>query len=132
MKSIRRTDYGRFTWIDICNPQTEEINQVAAEFRLETYQISDSLLTGHLPKWEQMPEYQFAIFRAYTAETADDITNVNELSNKIAFFYNSERIITVHRADFSFLHDVPTSFDNAEGLLIYIIRKKLVMQLYLV
>ena len=113
--------FTNFEWIDVCNPNPEHLTELAAELNLDTYQIEDSLQTGHLPKFEKQKYYNFLILRAYTASDAKKVTNVNELSNKIAFFYNDKKIITVHRAEFPFLSHVPPELEHSEQLLLYII-----------
>jgi magnesium transporter len=73
--------------------------------------IKDSLEKGHLPKYEKNNTVDFYIFRAYTSDVQLQIDEVGEMSNKIAFFLFENKLITIHRAPFSFLdieedHDI--------------------------
>ena len=123
MNSINKVNYKNYTWIDICNPEAEELSGIAKEFNLDIYQINDSWQHGHLPKFEKSNNYNFLILRAFTAGIADRITTVSELSNKVAFFYTDQQLITIRKADFDFLKNVNQNFEKAEQLLIYFIRK---------
>ncbi|MBL7809952.1 MAG: hypothetical protein JNN28_19170 [Saprospiraceae bacterium] len=122
---IRQFEFDHFKWIDVCQPTHKELTQLASEYALDYYQVSDSLQTGHLPKFEAQPDYNFLILRAYTASEEDRVTNINELSNKIAFFYNETKVITVHRAPFDFLDNVDMKCIHAEDMVLEIIRRML-------
>jgi magnesium transporter len=123
MDNIKETVYDNFKWIDIVKPSKEQLEKIANENKLDFFQILDSLEHGHLPKFEKLPEYSFVILRAYIGEKNDKFSTVKELSNKIAFFYNHNKIITIHRAKFDFLEKINQTFDNTCQLLIFIINK---------
>jgi len=112
-----------FIWIDICNPNKENLDKIARDYNLDYFQIKDSLETGHLPKFEKQENYKFLILRAFTGKPDDRITNINELSNKIAFFYSDKKVITIHRAQFDFLDNLTLKPINPEELVIYFIHK---------
>ena len=120
---FRELAFENFTWIDICNPNKESLYKIAEDYNLDYFQIKDSLEVGHLPKFEKTEQYNFIILRAFTASTKDRVTNINEISNKIAFFYTDNKLITIHRASFDFLDDYPTKPKSAEDLLLRIIHK---------
>jgi len=123
MENIKEAIYDNFKWIDIINPQKDQLEKIADEYKLDYLQIIDSLEHGHLPKFEKLPEYNFAILRAYVGENNDKYSTVKELSNKIAFFYNDKNVITIHRASFDFLKSIDQKFNNTYQLLIFIINK---------
>lgn len=123
MENLKETIYDNFNWIDIVKPQKEQLEKIADEYKLDYFQILDSLEHGHLPKFEKLPEYNFAILRAYIGENNDKYSTVKELSNKIAFFYNDKNVITIHRANFDFLENINQKFNNTYQLLIFIINK---------
>lgn len=118
-----KVDFEHFVWIDICKPDKESLNQIAEEYQLDYFQIKDSLERGHLPKFEKQPNYNFLILRAFTSSISDGATTIPELSNKIAFFYNNKKIITIHRSHFSFLETVCKDHKNTEEILLYLIHK---------
>lgn len=119
----RETKFDNFFWIDICSPNKEDLDKIAKDYNLDYFQIRDSLESGHLPKFEKQEKYNFLILRAFTAKFDDRITNINELSNKIAFFFSDKKVITIHRASFDFLDNLPIKPTNTEELVTYFIRK---------
>lgn len=114
--------FDNFLWIDILQPDRESLQEIANKHNIDFYLINDSLQAGHLPKYERHADYHFIILRAFTSE-ANYITNINELSNKIAFFYYEDKLITIHRAAFHFLENIPKKIQSAEALLLFIIHK---------
>ena len=121
----KEIQFDNFIWIDICNPEKINLDGIAKEYNLDYFQIKDSLETGHLPKFENQETYNFLILRAYTSNVDDRTTNVTDLSNKIAFFYSEEKVITIHRAEFEFLQSVSNNYTKSEDLLLFFIHKML-------
>ncbi len=121
MENIKVTIYDNFKWIDIVKPKKDQLEKIAEEYKLNYYQILDSLEHGHLPKFEKQAEYNFVILRAYVGKINNKFSTVSELSNKIAFFYNEKKLITIHRANFEFLENPNQKFENTNQLLIFII-----------
>ncbi|MFN4146795.1 MAG: CorA family divalent cation transporter [Runella sp.] len=117
------TRFENFVWIDICDPSRSSLDEIAQQYELDYFQIKDSLERGHLPKFEQQPKYNFLILRAFTGEIEKDSTTINDLSNKIAFFYNGDKLITVHRSRFDFLENITKPYRSSEELLVFIIHK---------
>lgn len=118
-----KVQYEKFVWIDICHPSKASLDQIAKENQLDYFQIKDSLEPGHLPKFEKQPTYNFLILRAFTSTIHQGATTINELSNKIAFFYNDQKLITIHRNQFSFLESVKKEYKNPEEVMVYLIHK---------
>lgn len=118
---IKETSFTNFVWIDIAQPEYNKLDIIAKNYSLNLYQIKDSLEPGHLPKYEKHENYHFIILRAVTVTKDEWITSINDLSNKIAFFYNKEKIITIHRADFEFMEEVKSHFNSTEDLLLFFI-----------
>ena len=121
--NLQKVQFDKFVWIDICQPDRESLNKIAEEYQLDYFQIKDSLEQGHLPKFEKQPNYNFLILRAYTSTVEEGATTINDLSNKIAFFYNGHKIITIHRSQFSFLETVKKEYNSPEEILVYLIYK---------
>lgn len=119
----RLHQFQEFQWTDLEQPAQTELEALAAQHQLDLFQIQDSLQHGHLPKFEQQPEYNFLILRAFTSDINEGATTVSELSNKIAFFYNREKLITIHRRSFSFLQEFPQDVPDCEALLLYLIAR---------
>ena len=121
----QKIQFDSFIWIDICQPDKASLDKIAKEYQLDYFQIKDSLEKGHLPKFEKQPNYNFLILRAFTSTIGQGATTITELSNKIAFFYNDHKLITIHRSQFSFLETVKEDYKNPEEFLIYLIHKML-------
>lgn len=120
---IRQTDFANFKWIDICEPDKQSLDKIAKDYQLDYFQIKDSLELGHLPKFEKQPKYNFLILRAFTSTIEEGATTISDLSNKIAFFYNDNKIITIHRSKFNFLNTLSNHYKKPEEILIYLIHK---------
>ena len=118
-----KIQYDSFVWIDIVSPNKASLDQIAAENQLDFFQIKDSLEPGHLPKFEKQPTYNFLILRAFTSTIHQGATTINELSNKIAFFYNDQKLITIHRKQFDFLEAINKEYQNPEEILLHLIHK---------
>jgi magnesium transporter len=118
-----KIQFDNFVWIDICLPDNESLDKIAEEYKLDYFQIKDSIEKGHLPKFEKQPNYDFLILRAFTSTIEQGATTIEELSNKIAFFYNEKKLITIHRSQFIFLDTNNRIYKNPEAILIYLIDK---------
>ena len=101
---IKEKAFESFTWIDIENANKKELEVIASKYNLNYFLIKDALDIGHLPKYEQLHQHDFFIFRAYTSNVNLNIDEIGEMSNKIAFFIFDDKLITIHRAHFSFLN----------------------------
>lgn len=121
MSTPREKIFKNFIWVDIHNPHKDQIEAIARENDLDYFQVLDSMQHGHLPKFEKITHFNFMILRAYTAKKNDRRSTVSELSNKVAFFFNEEKIITIHREKFDFLENMEGEFNSINELLIHII-----------
>lgn len=117
--------FKNFVWIDMRNPDKSQINELASQYSLNILQIKDSIEIGHLPKIEAYPDYTFLILRAFTGNLSERNTNLNKLTNKVAFFVSAKRIITIRRADFSFFKNIPEEIQQVDSLLIHLISNML-------
>jgi magnesium transporter len=101
---IKEKAFDSFTWIDIEDANKKELEVIAGKYNLNYFLIKDALDIGHLPKYEQLHQHDFFIFRAYTSNVKLNIDEIGEMSNKIAFFIFDDKLITIHRAHFPFLN----------------------------
>ena len=106
VKNLTENKNCPWEWIDITAPEPVDLNQVAQKYHLHPAAIEDSLQPDHLPKYEQMDEVAFAIIRVFDKEIGMKGDTVQDLTNKIAVFYNQHFLITVHRLDYPFLYDL--------------------------
>jgi len=126
--TIKETD---IVWTDISEPTHEELERISDKYSLNTYTLTDSLDPDHLPKYEEHNDTHFIIVRMLQeGEHATDHT-VQEVSSKIAIFYNHDFIVTIHRRAEALLKEVrEVHIDTGKvrsttGIVIRIIRETL-------
>jgi magnesium transporter len=102
-----------YEWIDITDPQEDELEKVAKQYGLHEASVADCLQPGHLPKYEQFKNYTFIILRVYF-ETNNNAVTVREITNKIAVFITDRFIITIHRKPFAFVEFISNELLNDE------------------
>lgn len=92
-------------WIDIAEPKIAELMAVAKQYNLQANTVADCMEPGHLPKFEQNGDFSFIIVRRH-APTDDCADTIQELTNKIAIFFNQYVLITIHRQPQVFLYEL--------------------------
>ncbi|BDX37077.1 magnesium transport protein CorA [Tenuifilaceae bacterium CYCD] len=115
--------YGSFEWIDIEKSTHEELSEITRPFNIDLNLLEDSIEHGHLPKIERISNYTFVILRAYSAHHLADVTTVSDISSKMAFFINDERLITIHRPKFDFLNNLQNGYSSTEALMLDIVNE---------
>ncbi|CAN5605902.1 magnesium/cobalt transporter CorA [soil metagenome] len=104
-------------WIDVIDPTNEEIALLSETYHLNRHTVEDSMQPMHLPKYEFADDINFMIIRYYAAGDNCLITSIQELTNKIAIFYNEHFTITIHRTRAGFIETLrdhhPASFKCA-------------------
>jgi len=117
-------------WTDIAEPTPDELEEISKQYNLNAYTLMDSLDPDHLPKYEEHNDIHFIILRLLQDDKHENEHTVQELSSKIALFYNQHFIITIHRCAYSLLKEVHASIDlgkvkTTTGIVIRIIREAL-------
>lgn len=95
--------YKAFKWIDVQNPTEDELKQISRRYKLHRYTVMDCLQPDHLPKQENMGNMQFVITRFLVDNQTIKTHTIQDISSKVAIFYNAELIITIHRLKQPFL-----------------------------
>jgi magnesium transporter len=108
---IAPTESRQLTWIDVSQPDEKELLQIAEEFKLHPYTVRDSMEAGHLPKIESVDNVTFIITRLYHPQPKGT-NSIQEITSKIAIFYASNFVITIHRVDLPFLAEIKKRFQN--------------------
>jgi len=101
-----KTENHTFEWIDLVNPTSEELDQIAKEYNLHPLLVQDCLQPEHLPKYELIDEVAFIILRVYDQFAAKEADTIQELTRKIAIFYSSKFVITIHRTEQSVINEI--------------------------
>lgn len=101
-----------FQWIDITAPTEAELTGVSEKYGIHRYSILDCMESDHLPKLEHIENFTFIISRLYLIEknNHDETQTIQELTTKLAFFFNENILITVHRLPLDFLDEISLKF----------------------
>lgn len=116
-------------WIDIVFPTREELNEIAQKYNIHQHAIEDCLQPNHLPKLEMIDQVLFMIVRVIDDEALEEADSIQELTRKIAIFYNGKVLITIHRREQSLVYEVKDRFchsdksSSIEKLMLEIIRQ---------
>ncbi len=123
-EQITEKVFSGFTWIHIINPDLQNIERFAEKYNLNDYQLTDSLQPGHLPKFEHQEKYQFLILRALLSKIPERNNTVGQVSGKVSFFYNGEKVITICRHHFAFMEiPFPEDLSNPEEFIIEVMSR---------
>lgn len=101
-------------WIDITNPTHEELKEYSKQYNLDYYTLSDCLEPAHLPKKEQLQDFTFIILRVYDGKAPKYPSSIQEMSHKIAVFYNDQVILTIHRMHAAIVEEIRTKYLDPE------------------
>ena len=109
---LKHTENG-FNWIVVSYPTATELQELSAEFGLNQYTLADCLEPDHLPKAEDLGGVKFLITRKILDEVlGHKLHTVQQLSTKVAIFFNVDFIITVHRLPQVFITELQASFEE--------------------
>jgi magnesium transporter len=97
------------TWIDITDPTHEELKGFSEKFNLDYYTLADCLEPAHLPKKETLPDFTFIILRVYD-DKAQNPSSIQQMSHKIAIFYNEKVVLTVHRVHAAIIEEIRSKY----------------------
>lgn len=104
-----------FTWIDVQDPTVDELKKISKKYKLHRYTVMDCLQPDHLPKQEDLGSMQFVIARYLIENDSIKLHTIQEISSKVAIFYNAEVIITIHRLKPVFLKNLHLKYSEGEG-----------------
>lgn len=103
MRQLLKPAGNSFEWLDITDPDTAELKEIAKKYGLHPKLVKDCLQPDHLPKYERMEHYSFLIFRVAVESNVPEADTVQELTDKIAVFYAPEFMITIHMKELGLL-----------------------------
>jgi magnesium transporter len=96
---------GNKRWIDIQSPSAKDLAQFAESHQIHQQNLMDCLEADHLPKFEDTEPLRFLITRVIVGTRRVDHT-VQEVSSKLAMFFDENILITVHRLPHDFIEDM--------------------------
>ena len=110
VRAVLTSDDPPFTWLDVVQPTPEELDDVTRRYGLHPMSVEDSLDPEHLPKYERIGATTFIIVRAMDEAATQDCSTVQEMTRKVAIFYGSDFLITVHRTGQVFLETLEGAY----------------------
>jgi magnesium transporter len=102
MISTVLTSKSGFKWLDVVQPTTEELTQLAEAHGLHATAVKDCLDPEHLPKYERYGDLTFIIMRAFDEVSDPHAETIQQITRKIAVFFTDKYFITIHRKDQAF------------------------------
>lgn len=105
----------QFKWVDLSDPTAAEIEELAAQYGLNQNIIRDCMEPEHLPKYERIGDLHFLILRYYAHSFHKKMGSIQELTDKIAVFYNDGVLITIHKSEVSFLRVMAKNISESQN-----------------
>lgn len=112
VRTIVNSNDPPFIWLDVVSPTRDELANVARQYGLHSTSVEDSLDPEHLPKYERIGAVTFMIVRAIDEAAARDCTTVQEMTRKVAIFFSTDFLITIHRTEQPFLSALITKYQS--------------------
>lgn len=97
-------------WVDVSGPTRQELLELAEEFGLHATSVADCLDPEHLPKYERIGDATFLILRLHDDSSDPQAVDLHAMTRKVALFYRSDLVLTIHRKDQPVLADVRERF----------------------
>ena len=112
---VLETETPPFRWIDVSAPEPAELEALASEYGLHPLAVQDCLDPEHRPKYEKISDITFVILRAVDEHAGPHDDTMQKVTRKVALFFNKELLVTVHRADMSFLEAIKQRAGSARA-----------------
>jgi magnesium transporter len=106
MRTVVNSTEPPFVWVDVVDPTPDELADVARRYNLHPTSVEDSLEPEHLPKYERIGSTTFIIVRAIDTAAKGDCSTLHEMTRKVAIFYGTDFLITIHRTEQPFLTEI--------------------------
>ena len=94
-----------FVWVDLVEPSTAEMAEVADRYGLHPAAVRDFLYQLHLPKFERLQDQQLLILRAYD-EVAKRGDTIQAMTRRLVVLMMDGALITVRRREQPYLAQV--------------------------
>lgn len=111
-KTVKTTTWenDHAVWIDITDPTQPDLQEYSKQYNLEYYALADCLEPAHLPKKETLQNFTFIILRVYDEKAKKYPASIQEMSHKIAIFYNDKVILTIHRVHSAIIEEIRSKY----------------------
>jgi magnesium transporter len=102
---LNQQDVG-FTWLDLYAPEEDELLSCGLSYGLPLKPMHDSLDLGQLPKYEEHGETHYFLIRRACEQSSICSGDFEEVTQRIAVFFNDQAIITIHRIHESYMRGI--------------------------
>ncbi len=99
-----------FKWLDLTNPNPDELRTFAEEHRIQGTLVEDCLQPEHLPKIEISGPITFVILRVYDHNSPKAANSVRALTRKVAIFMGEDFLVTIQRIEQPFLQSLEANW----------------------
>lgn len=105
-----------FEWLDVTNPSMDELREIARKYNLHESSVNDCLQPDHLPKYEIVGNEGdiFIILRLHSSDVTSQADTVRELTDQISIFVKEERIITIHKNEWTQADKIKEEYMSSE------------------
>jgi magnesium transporter len=110
--NIQQLNGFKFNWVDVSMPTDADLRTLAMQYNLPLTAVSDCMQSGHLPKIEQIGQYNFAIFRMFDVNAESNAASFQQLTRKLAVFYTNDFLLTIHRCPTDIVEKVALKYAN--------------------
>ncbi|GLH66777.1 CorA family divalent cation transporter [Geothrix edaphica] len=115
LRNLPLPEGSTFTWVDLVDPTTAEMAEVAERYGLHPAAVRDLLNQPHLPKYERLPGQQLLILRAYD-ELAKRGDTIQAMTRRLVVLMMEGVIITVHRREQPFFAEAAQRAATGQAL----------------
>jgi len=106
LRTVFQSDNPPFVWRDLVEPTPANLAEIAEHYGLAATAVQDCLDPEHLPKFERYESTSFAILRAHDEKADVRADTVQAFSRKVALFWGTDFLLTIHRKDQPYLSAV--------------------------
>ncbi|MFA5021515.1 MAG: magnesium transporter CorA family protein [Patescibacteria group bacterium] len=95
MSSTQKIEFENFSWLNISNPDEQNLRELGEKYKFHPLDLADCLSTSQRTKIDVYPRYTFIVFRVpiYNRETREI------LPAEINIFISKNFLITIHHDD---------------------------------
>lgn len=105
-----------FNWVDVCEPDDNDLRNIALSLSIPDHAVIDCLQPEHLPKMEEIGENNFIIIRYFDPTCTLQHDTFQLISRKLAIFYNAQQLITIHRKKAEWLDLTADKYAQGKGI----------------
>lgn len=106
LRTVYESAAPAFRWLDLVEPTRPDLESIARDYGLTATAVQDCLDPEHLPKFERFNDTSFAILRAADERGETNADTVQAFTRKVAIFWGTDFLITIHRKDQPYLSAV--------------------------